>query len=246
MNSFRKTEPIDKETTIRISGLNAYIAHHKRIMMFPEKMNIPALREEYITSINGIISYLRTNLTDFLLDNYEKNKDLFTKNPLEIDDTKLFAECLNMFINLVKKQELPDLIYVIDGKHLPHLHLIGETVEQAECLECLPGLNHYIVNPRFNEIFENRSIFETRALLSQMNLLTEGNHLDREINRYNDRLALHRLIIKDIIDSLISSNDFHDIKRARIFLAHFDIKADLPQLEPTTQPKKLEYKRTNC
>lgn len=238
--TMRKQSP---EKAIYTSGLDEYIKYNKRIMMFPEKFSvkIPALKKEYTSGIESIINYLRETLTEFKID----NKDSFgsNTNPLELDIQAMFATCPNILVNLIKKQRLPEIINIIDNMHMPHIHLSGETVEMAESLQLLPGLDRLLVSDKINHWFEGLNIFTARALLKQMNLLPENSNLERTLRNYNERVTLHRLLIKDIVDTLISKENRYDIERAKIFLSYFDVDYNPPKLNsPTESPKKLEYK----
>ena len=247
MNPYTKTLKESPEKTIYTSGINEYIEYNKKIMMFPEKISIkiPALKEEYSAGITSIINYLRSTLTEFRID----NKDSFGTNinPLELDLQSMFAECPNILINLIRNQNPPEIINIIDNQHMPHIHLSGETIEMAEHLELLPGLNRLLVNDRINKMFEGLNIFTAEALFKQMNLLPKNNNFERVLERYRERVILHRLLIKDIVDSLISTDSRYDIERARIFLSYFDVEYNPPKMnQSTSTPKKLEYKKNDC
>ncbi len=242
MNLFTRN---NKETTLTTNGLGEYIKYSQSIMLFPEdkKKSISKLKEEYTIAILSIISYLREFISDSKLDNPQETNS----NPLDLDFKSMLAKCPSTITYLIRNQELPSIINIIDNQHMPHIHVSGETIEMAEYFELLPGLNHILTNDYINKIFNGLNIFKAKALLDQMNLLPPNNQFDMTLDNYNQRVNLHRLLIRDIVENLINSKNPHDITRARIFLSYFDVEYVLPEQDTAfVPPKKLEYKNPDC
>lgn len=230
-------------TQIFNNGLDEYIKYYQKIMSFMSSNTITEkttqLKEEYINSIITIINYLRNTLTNEQLDS--------CTHTIDINLRALLSKCPNTISSLIKEQDYAETIYITDNKHLPHFHTLNGYVDMAENIEALPGLNHILANQRINSCFNRLSIIEARALLNQMSLLPPDNNLDKEIASFNERNNLHKLLIRDIIESLLSTKNKYDLTRAMIFASCFDVPFDFtPYNHDNDKNKTLEFKKPNC
>ncbi len=238
--NFKNSQEETSHSPIIANGVDEYVKYNQDLLAFPNKEIQEMDAIEYINAIKSIVNYLQS---------FYQNK---TDNELipEINVDEMSQGIPRLIIHLLSSPSVNDIVYIIDDMNSAHFHVNNNIVEMAENLCTLPGLNYEVRTIDLDDIFTGLTIFQARALLSQMNVLPPKNNLDQQINSYFQRVKLHHLIIKDIVSTLLISPNDENYKIAQIFISYFEPDFKLPPYKSPLEesPKKLTYPNSsqNC
>lgn len=215
------------------NGVDEYVKYNQDLLAFPNKELQEIDSVEYINAIRNIANYLQSF--------YQNKTDSEFIPELNVDD--MSQGIPRLIIHLLASPSINDIIYIIDDMKSAHFHVNNNQIEMAENMCTLPGLNYEVRTINLDDVFTGLTIFQARALLSQMNILPPQNNLDQQINSYFQRVKLHHLIIKDIVSTLLISPNDENYKIAQIFISYFEPAFKLPPYKSPIEEssKKLTY-----
>ena len=190
--------------------------------------------EDYYKYANYFVEYIREKFPDTIF--------MRECNTLYINIEEMLADAPLEAKDLFLGPKYPKLIYIGSNTHSAHIHTYNSKIEEAENIECLPGLSDLLISPKINKLFNGLSICEGHALLKQMKILPKDSELSLIVKSYEEFDKVHLDFMNSIIYLLLLNKNKYSVLRTKFFADTFNIEFDFSSFEKNDE-KVLRFQK---